>query len=137
MQIQSIEDRISSFLEKKFRYSKSYLTKRTYAGAMKRFQDFLRVKYNLDLNQAIIQFETKSKDPIDVLDEYYTYLSKSIQKNGKIGYSNSTITVAVVVAKEFLNSQNLHIYNEDLKQKFKLPNTSIRLIYLQAQGIMM
>ncbi len=68
-----------------------------------------------------MKFEAKVLDPLDVLDEFYTYLSTYQQKSGKVGYGNSTMTVALVVAKEFLNSQNLHIYNEDLKQKFKMP----------------
>jgi integrase len=121
MQIQSIEDRINSFLEKKFRYSRSYATKATYATALKKFQEFLGVKYNLDINQAILQFETKTLDPIVILDELYTYLSTYQRKDGKIGYGNSAITTTIVVTKEFLNSQNLHIYNEDIKQRFRLP----------------
>jgi hypothetical protein len=59
MQIQSTEDRIETFLEKKFRYSKSFSTKRTYGMALKKFEEFLRIKHKLDLNQAITQFEAK------------------------------------------------------------------------------
>lgn len=115
------EDRIKAFLEKKFRYSKSYATKQTYRLAVLKFAEFLRIKYNLDINQAVMQCENKVLDPIVVLDEFYTYLSHYTLRNGKIGYSNSTITTTIVAAKEFLNSQNLHIYNEDLKQRFRLP----------------
>lgn len=125
MQIQSIEDRINVFLEKKFRYSKSFDTKLNYRTALRKFQEFLRVKYNLDINQAILQFETKTLDPIVILDELYTYLSSYRRKDGKIGYGNSTITTTLVVTKEFLNSQNLHIYNEDLKQRFRLPKKQV------------
>src|SRR6185437_72882 len=121
MHMPTIDERINSFLERKFRYSKSFLTKRTYAGALKRFQNFLHAKYNLDLNQVIAQFETKTMNPLEVPDEYFTYLSNYKRESGKIGFSNSTIIVAVTVAKEFLNFLNLHIYNEDLKQKFKMP----------------
>jgi len=121
MQLQSVEDKIAGFLDKKFRYSKSFATKQTYGVALKKFQAFLDTRYHLDINQALTQFEMRALDPILVLDEFYTLLSNYKQKNGKFGYSNSTITITIVAAKEFLNSQNLHIYNEDLKQRFRLP----------------
>lgn len=121
MQIQSEEDRINFFLEKKLRYSKSYATRHTYSMALIKFQNFLRTKYDLSIDQAIGKFESKTLDPIVILDEFYTFLSLYKLKNGKIGYRNSTMTTIIVTAKEFLNSQNLHIYNEDLKQKFRLP----------------
>lgn len=114
MHIQTIEDKVDAFLEKAFRVSKSYSTRRSYQGAINKFEDFLRIKFNLDINQALRLFEAKSLDPIVALDEFYTYLSKC-------NLSNGTIRGYVVVAKEFLNSQNLHIYNEDLKQRFRLP----------------
>ena len=117
----SIEDKIEAFLEKKYRYSKSFHTKRSYNTSLKQFQAFLQTKYNLDINQSIFQFEAKTLDPIVVLDEFYTHLSKQPLKNSKRGYSNASIVTKITVAKEFLNNQNLHIYNEDLKQRFKMP----------------
>ncbi|MEX1996146.1 MAG: hypothetical protein WD884_02065, partial [Nitrosopumilaceae archaeon] len=63
MQLQTIEDRIQAFLEKKFRYSKSFATKKSYTTALNRFKEFLRARYNLDINQAIRQYETKKLDP--------------------------------------------------------------------------
>lgn len=119
--MQVIQDRISTFLEKKYRYSKSFPTKQTYKIAVSKFQNFLKTRYDLDIEEAISQFESKKLDPIVTLDEFYTYLSKFTQRNGKKGYSNSTITVTITASKEFLNSQGLHIYSEDLKQRFRLP----------------
>lgn len=55
MQSLSEQDRIESFLDKKFRYSKSYDTKRTYGNALKKFQEFLTKRYNLGINEALIQ----------------------------------------------------------------------------------
>lgn len=121
MQVQSTEDRITTFLDKKFRYSKSFATKQTYGIALNKFQEFLRIKYNFDINQTVQRCVNKDLDPITILDEFYTFLTQYKLKNGKIGYSNSSMTISLVVAKEFLNSQDLHIYNEDLKQKFRLP----------------
>ena len=43
------------------------------------------------------------------------------EKTEKIGYSNQTICDYIVVAKEFLNGEGCKIYNEDIKQKFKIP----------------
>lgn len=121
MQVQSVEDRVATFLDKKFRYSKSYATRQTYRLAMNKFTEFLRSKHGIDLNQLVVECEDKVQDPVSLLDGYYTYLMYCKLKTGKIGYSNSSMTTQITVAKEFLNSQNLHIYNEDLKQKFRLP----------------
>ncbi len=120
MQIQTVDEKIQYFLEKKFRYSKSYATMDAYKTALRKFQEFLRVELNIDINQLLIQFEKKTLDPIDVLDRFYMFLSNY----GKKGYASRTICLYVIAAKEFLNSQNLHIYNEDIKQKFRLPKKS-------------
>jgi len=121
MQTQTVEDKIKHFLEKKFRYSKSFATMDCYKTALNKFEEFLRVEHNLDINQLLLQFEKKTLDPIEILDQFYSFMSKYCKKN----YSNRTISLYVIVAKEFLNSQNLHIYNEDVKQKFRLPKKSI------------
>lgn len=121
MQSLSEQDRIDLFLEKKFRYSKSFDTKRTYGHALKRFQEFLTKRYNVSILEVLIDFETKRLDPIAILDEFYSFLTTYSTRKGKIGYSNSAITIAIVAAKEFLNSQGLHIYNEDIKQRFRFP----------------
>jgi integrase len=120
MQLQSIDDKIKYFLEKKFRYSKSFDTMDCYKTALNKFQEFLRVENNLDLNQMLIQFENKTLDPIEILDRFYSFLSNYKKK----GYASRTICLYVIATKEFLNSQNLHIYNEDIKQKFRLPKKS-------------
>jgi integrase len=114
MQIEDTQDRINAFLERKFRHSRSFHTKNAYKSAMNRFEKFLRIKYNLDVNQLLRQFEAKQLDPIGTLDEFYSYLSNE-------HLSNRSISIYVVVAKEFFNSQGLHIYNEDIKQRFRLP----------------
>ena len=121
MQLKAFEDRVEGFLEKKFRYSRSFGTKNTYRTSIKKFDEFLREKYGLDVNQVIVELKEGKLNSIDVLDQFFTYLTKCTLRNGKVGYSNSTIIVGITAAKEFLNDNNLHIYTEDLKQRFKLP----------------
>lgn len=120
MQIQPDEDLISSFLEKKFRYSKSFATQKTYCFALNRFTEFIQTKYNLNMTQILEQFRQKNKDPIEVLDEFYTYLS-SCKTRFQRGYTNGTMRLLLSTTKEFFNSQGLHVYNEDVKQRFRMP----------------
>jgi len=121
MQIQTIEDMITNFLKRKFRTSRSYSTINTYKGSLNRFLEFIRIKYNADAAQLLHQIRDKTLDALDVLDEYYSFLSAYSRKDGKTGYGNNTIVQYVVIAKEFLNNEGCKIYNEDMKQKFRLP----------------
>lgn len=114
-------DKSQIFLDRKYRYSKSFATRRTYQAAIEKFDKFLVSKYNTRLSDTLAQFYSNIIDPIEALDEFYTYLTQYKLRNGKVGYSNSTISLFIVAIKEFLNSLNLHIYAEDLKQKFRLP----------------
>jgi len=125
MQIQTTDDKIKRFLERKFRISRSYKTKATYMASLKRFIEFVRINYNLDLAQLVTQIkETKEIDPIDVLDEYFSFLSEyQLRGKRRIGYSAVAIKNYLKVAKEFLNGEGCKIYNEDVKQRFKLPRT--------------
>ena len=123
MQLQQVEDKIERFLERKFRVSRSYSTKLTYRSHIVRFGEFTRIRYNLDINQLLGQIDVKKIEPIIVLDEYYTFLTKYKHKD-KVGFSNATILQYVITAKEFLNSEGCKIYSEDLRQKFRLPKVS-------------
>lgn len=68
---------VERFLEKKFRISHSYSTKNVYHTAVKKFAEFVREQYNFDFVQLFHQvLETKTLDPLDVLDDYYTFLAK-------------------------------------------------------------
>ena len=132
MQIQSIQDKITRFLEKKFRASRSFSTKGTYNSALKKFIEFLGIQYNLDLGELLQKIEAKEADPIEVLDNFYSFLAECKRENSeKIGYSNQTICDYIMVAKEFLNGEGCKIYNEDVKQRFKLP----RKIYVYEKGL--
>jgi len=119
--MQAQEDIIARFLERKFRISRSYPTKNVYGAVIKKFLEFLRIQYNLDLPQMFHQIlDTKEVDSLEVLDEYYTFLSNYSTRN-KTGYSSQAINQYIRVAKDRLNSQGCKIYNEDLRQKFRLP----------------
>ena len=115
-----VSGKIESFLDRKFRYSKSYATRRTYKVAISRFQEFLLVKYNLSLDDVLQKLVNHQLDPLETLDQFFTFLS-NYRIPRRSGYSNSSISLYITAVKEFLNSQNLHIYSEDLKQKFRLP----------------
>lgn len=89
MQVQTVQDKIIRFLERKFRTSRSYATKTTYRTQIDKFSAFIRASYNLDITQLLTKIETKVLDPIDVLDEYYTFLSQYKRTGGRTGYSVS------------------------------------------------
>jgi len=109
-----ISDRAKDFLEKKYRYSKSFHTKRSYGYAVNKFETFVRRKYGFHVDELFAKFNDDSLDPITILDAFFTDLSKE-------KLQNSSIRIYVSVAKDFLNSQGLHIYSEDIKQRFRLP----------------
>lgn len=122
MQVQTLQDKITRFLERKFRTSRSYSTKNTYNATLNKFQSFLRIQYNLDVLQLLTKIDAQNADPIDVLDNFYSFLAEYKRENStKIGYSNQTICDYISVVKEFLNGEGCKIYNEDIKQRFKLP----------------
>jgi len=106
LEAQTIEDKIQLFLEKKFRTSRSYENRRTYGVVVKRFLGFLRLQYNLDLEQLLRQLkDSKEKDAIAVLDDFYSFLySEKIMITGK-PLSNTTIKHYVIFAKELLNHE--------------------------------
>jgi len=87
----TIEEKISRFLERKFRRSRSFKTIIGYKLAINNFCKFLRSKNNLDLNQLLKEIKTNQRDPIITIDEYYTFLTNCPNKTGKIGLSNSAI----------------------------------------------
>lgn len=125
LELIGISDKVESFLDRKFRYSRSYATRRTYKTAIKRFREFLLTKHNLSLEDTIPKLESKQLDPLETLDQFFTFLSEFRPKRGNGHYSNASISLHITAVKEFLNSQNLHIYSEDLKQKFRLPRKEI------------
>jgi len=116
----------SIFLAKKFRRSQSYSTKHGYGFAIDRFIEFSRVQYNLNLEQMIQAIKTEKLDPLDALDDYYTFLSDYKRPKGKTGFASSSIKTYTTIAKEFLNSNGIKIYNEEVRQRLRLPQKDDR-----------
>ena len=121
LELIDVSDKVESYLDRKFRYSKSFATRRTYKTAIQRFQEFLFAKHNLSLDEALLKLENKQLNPLETLDQFFTFLSDFKINRGNGQYSNASISLYLTAVKDFLNSQNLHIYGEDLKQKFRLP----------------
>jgi len=100
MEVQTIDNKVQIFLENKFRTSRRYSTKCTYRTVVRRFLDFLRLQYNLNLEQLLRQIkETKEKDAIGVLDDFYTFLSNDKIKIGGKPLSNATVKLYVIFAR--------------------------------------
>jgi len=124
----TIHDRIERFLDRKFRASRSYSTCDTYKGALNRFIDFAYQDYNQKPDKLIDNVLNQVLDPIDVLDDFYTYLTKAENpQSRRIGFSNATIRQYFTTAKEFLNDCGCKIYSEDIKRKIKLPRKIVTI----------
>lgn len=109
------------FLAKKFRRSQSYDTKHLYGLTIDKLTEFLRTKYNLDLDQIIHAIKAEKLSALDILDNFYTFLTEYRRNSGKIGYPNSSIRTYVTVVKEFLNSNGIRLFNEEVRQRLSLP----------------
>ncbi len=70
MQVQTLDDKITRFLNNKFRISRSYATKRTYESSLKQFEKFLQISYDLNLIQLL--------QKIKVSKELYSILMKMV-----------------------------------------------------------
>ncbi|HSB57652.1 MAG TPA: tyrosine-type recombinase/integrase [Nitrosopumilaceae archaeon] len=125
LELIDVSNKVESYLDRKFRYSKSYATRRTYKTAIQKFQEFLFIKYNLSLDEVLSKLESKQLDPLETLDQFFSFLSDFKTNRGSGRYSNASISLYITAVKEFLNSQNLHIYAEDLKQKFRFPRKEV------------
>lgn len=85
------EDRISSFLGKKFRLSKNHFTKSAYGLVLKRFVKFLKGKYNSDIDTILEKITSKEIDALDVLDNYYTFMTVSKKNDAKLKRQGNSI----------------------------------------------
>jgi len=70
-----IDPKIEEYLERVYRISKSYSTKRTYKVTLNKLSVFLGT-INKDLSDTLYDLKEKKQDPILLLDDFYTYLSK-------------------------------------------------------------
>ena len=111
----------SIFLARKFRRSQSYATKHGYGNAIDKFIEFSRVHYNLNLEQLVQAIKTKKLDPLDALDDFYTFLTEVKRPNGKTGLAIGSIKTYTNIVKEFLNSNGIKLYNEEVRQRLRIP----------------
>ncbi len=112
-----IEPRIEDFLERSYRMSKSYPTKRSHRITLNKLQVFCGTKEKY-LSEILYDLKEKKLDPISLLDEFYSFLARENKKN-------TTIASYLSIVKDFLNFHELHIYNEDIKQRFRIPKKEI------------
>ena len=112
-----IDSEIEPYLERVYRISKSRNTKRGYKVALRNFNRFL-ISQQTTLKEILVSLKQKKNDPVDLLDEYYTFMSKNELRN-------STMCGNLSIAKDFLNFNGLKIYSEDLKQKFRAPKREV------------
>ena len=110
-----------AFLTNKYRRTKSHTYKNSCNTGVNKLEEFLKDEKNLTLEQArTMLIENKNLDPLDLLDEYLTFLRNFTRKNSK-SYTNGAIRTYMTLAKEILRFIGCKIYYEDFKQKIKLP----------------
>ncbi len=44
---------------------------------------FLRIEYNLDISQILRKIEAKEADPIEILDNFYSFLAEFKRENSE------------------------------------------------------
>jgi len=113
----SIDPKLDEYLARVFRMAKSYQTQRSYKVSLNKFFKYLGTK-NKQISDLLLECKQKKVDPIVVLDEFYTYMSKQNMRN-------RSIASYLCVVKDFLNFHGLHIYSEDIKQRFRTPKTEV------------
>ena len=111
-----IELKFDQYLERSYRLSKSYGTVRTHLTALHKFQKFCDTKSNL--SQVLYELKQNKIVPVNLLDEFYTFMS-----NGRV--KNRTIIGYLSIVKDYLNFHGMHIYTEDIKQKFRTPKPEV------------
>jgi len=88
------DPKIDDYLERVYRISKSFSSKRSYKVSLNKFKAFLST-IGKNLPEILQDLKNKEKDPIMLLDEYYSYLSKENMRNS---------TIVTWVLNHFLNA---------------------------------
>ena len=110
-----------AFLTNKYRRTKSHTYKNSCRTGANKLEEYLKLEKNLTLEQAqAMLIENKNLDPLVLLDEYLTFLRTYTRKNGK-SFTNGAIRTYMILAKELLRFMGCKIYDEDFRQKIKLP----------------
>lgn len=111
-----LQSKLETYLERKYRISRSHATIDTYRKIVSRFIGFIQSQYKQDFEQFLDTLKQPDSDPVGILDEYFTFLAR-----GDKPLANNTIRFYVTVAKDFLNFLGCRIYIEDIKHRFRLP----------------
>jgi len=111
-----IQSKSETYLERKFRISRSYATRESYRVIVYRFVDFVQVQYKIDFEAFLGTLKQSDADPIGILDEYFSFLAGKDKP-----LASNSIRLYLTVAKDFLNYLGCKIYIEDIKQRFRLP----------------
>ena len=83
VQVQNSQDKVTQFLERKFRASQSLSTKNSYNSAIQKSIKFLEVQYGFGLLEILKEIEFKNTDPVNVLDDFYSFLAQYKRENSK------------------------------------------------------
>jgi len=111
-----IEPQFDQYLARAYRISNSYGTVRSYLTALNKFQKFCDTKSNL--SEMLYELKNNKLDPVDLLDDFYTFMSHQRIKN-------RTIIGYLSIVKDYLNFHGMYIYAEDIKQKFRPPRPEV------------
>ncbi len=112
----NIEPKFDQYLARAYRISNSYGTVRSYLTALNKLQKFCDTRSNLP--EMLYELKNNKLDPVDLLDDFYTYMSNQRIKN-------RTIIGYLSIVKDYLNFHGMHIYAEDIKQKFRTPRPEV------------
>jgi len=111
-----LESKMETYLERKYRVSRSHDTRNSYRKIVHRFINFVQLQYKQDFEQFLSSLKQPDSDPVGILDEYFSFLA-----GGEKPLANNTIRFYVTVAKDFLNYLGCRIFIEDIKHRFRLP----------------
>ena len=100
-----IQSKIETYLERKFRISRSYATRESYRVIVYRFVDFVQVQYKIDFEAFLGTLKQSDADPIGILDEYFSFLAGKDKP-----LASNSIRLYLTVAKDFLNYLGCKIY---------------------------
>jgi integrase len=117
LDMHSIDTEIEPYLERIYRISKSHNSKRGYKVALRNFNRFL-ISKQTTLKEIIVELKQNKRDPVILLDEYYTFMSEN-------NLRNSTINGNLSISKDYLHFNGIKIYSEDLKQRFRPPKREV------------
>ncbi|HJJ22591.1 MAG TPA: hypothetical protein OQH54_02600 [Nitrosopumilus sp.] len=71
-----LENKLETYLERKYRISRSHATRDSYRVIVSRFIDYIQKQYNQDFEQFLDSLKQPDTDPVGILDEYFTFLAR-------------------------------------------------------------